>query len=354
MPNKIKRRSKKAGLPPGTLVHIGEKKTGSVKVTLIDYDPKNIIEREVKDLSECMRLKKSKNVSWINIDGLHDTEKIQKIGEGFGLHPLLLEDIVNTDQRPKMEDYEDYIFIVMKMLQYEEKLRTVRAEQVSLVLGKNYLISFQENQGDVFEGIRQRLRNKKGRMRSLGTDFLAYSIIDAVVDNYFMILERIGEEIEDLEEEVVKNPTPKTIQALHGLKREMVFLRRSVWPLREVISSLQRTGSKLMKKSTSLYLRDVYDHTIQVIDTIETDRDILSGMLDIYLSSISNRLNEIMKVLTIIGTIFIPLTFITGLYGMNFRYMPELEHPFGYPAVLVIMLLVFALMLAYFKRKRWM
>ena len=348
------RRSKKSGLPPGTLVHIGSIRPGGIKVSLIDYSKDKLAEREVKDLNECFKLKTSPSISWINIDGLHETEKIAEIGKGFGLHPLLLEDILNTEQRPKMEDYEDYLFIVMKMLFYDEKTNSIRSEQISLVIGKNYLITFQESEGDIFDGIRARLRNNKGRLRSMGSDFLAYSIIDAIVDNYFMILEKVGEEIEDLEDKIIANPTPRTIQEIHGLKREMIFLRKSVWPLREVVSGMQRTGSKLIKKSTGVYLRDVYDHTIQVIDTVETYRDILSGMLDIYLSSISNRMNEIMKVLTIIGTIFIPLTFLTGIYGMNFHYMPELENPYAYYGIWISFIIITAIMILYFKRKKWM
>jgi len=349
----IKKRSKKAGLPPGTMVHIGERKEEKVKITIIDYDAKKFTEKEAKSVEECAEYGKRPTATWINVSGIHDIAAIEKIGKCFNLHPLLLEDIVNTDQRPKMEDYGDYIYIVLKMLYGNEKENGAVAEQVSLVIGPNYVISFQESEDDVFNKVRERLRTGKGKLREMGSDFLAYSLTDAIVDNYFVVLEKIGEKMAEMEGEVVRNPTPKTLQSIHRLKREMIFLRKSIWPLREMVSSLLRSESKLIKKTTMVYLRDVYDHTIQVIDTVETSRDMLSGMTDIYLSSISNKLNEIMKVLTIIGTIFIPLTFVTGLYGMNFRYMPELESPLGYPTALFVMLLVAVIMLIYFKRKKW-
>ena len=354
MPRLIKRRSKKAGLPPGTIVHIGEKKDKKVKITVMDYSAKEFTEKEVKDAAECSKYRKRPTVTWINVNGIHQTKVIEKLGKCFGLHPLLLEDIVNTDQRPKLEDYGDYLFIVLKMLYYHEQEKIVVAEQISIVLGPDFVISFQEDEGDVFGPVRERIRNGKGRTRESGADFLTYNLIDAIVDNYFIILEKMGGRVEGVEEELVKSPTQKTLGIIHQLKREMLFLRKSVWPLREVINGLLREESKLVRKSTKIYLRDVYDHTIQVIDTVETYRDMLSGMIDIYLSSISNKLNEVMKVLTIIGTIFIPLTFITGLYGMNFRHMPELEVPVAYPAVLFIMLVLAIIMLIYFRRRKWL
>jgi magnesium transporter len=253
-----------------------------------------------------------------------------------------------------MEDFEDYLFIVLNMLQYDEEVNETKTEQVSLILGSNYVVSFQEDEGDVFGLIRERIRADRGRTRKMGADYLAYSLVDAIVDHYFMVLEKVGEQIEDIEDELVKNPTPEVLHTIHSLKRELIYLRKSVWPLREVISRLERWESHLIDKSIDIYLRDVYDHTIQVIDALETFRDTLSGMLDIYLSSVSNRMNEVMKVLTIIATIFIPLTLIAGIYGMNFRYMPELESPWGYPMVYLVMLAVCAVMLVYFRRKKWL
>ena len=360
MPRFIKKRSHTAGLPPGALIHIGEKKTAKVKITVIDYDEKQFQEKELKKAEECFPFKDKPTATWINIDGVHQIDIIEKIGRQFGLHPLVLEDIVNTGQRPKMEDFEDYIFVVLKMLYYSEKDDEIKAEQVSLILGTNFVLSFQESEGDVFNPVRERIRNSKGRIRRVGADYLAYALLDAVVDNYFIILEKIGEKVEVMEEELVANPTPETLQAIHNLKREMIFLRKSVWPLREVISGLQRGESSLVQEATGVYLRDLYDHTIQVIDTIETFRDMISGMLDIYMSSVSNKMNEVMKVLTIFAAIFIPLTFVAGIYGMNFNpevspfNMPELNWFWGYPLVLLVMFAIGILMLIYFRRKRWL
>ncbi len=354
MPKLIKRRSKKAGLPPGTLVHIGERKAKDLKITLIDYDEVHFQEREIEKIEECLVFKDRPTITWINVDGLHQVEILEKLGECYGFHPLMLEDILNTDQRPKMEDYGDYIYIVLKMLSQNNINHGIMTEQISLIMGSNFVISFQETEGDIFDPIRDRIRNGKGRIRKMMADYLAYALLDSIVDNYFIIMEKLGEKIEFLEEELVTRPTAETLKTIHQLKREMIFLRRAVWPLREVVSGLERGESSLMKESTRIYLRDDYDHTIQVIDTIETFRDMVSGMLDIYLSSISNRLNAVMKVLTIIATIFMPLTFIVGIYGMNFKYMPELEWYWGYPAVWLVVVLVGVSMLIYFKKKRWL
>ncbi|HIJ71089.1 MAG TPA: magnesium/cobalt transporter CorA [Planctomycetes bacterium] len=350
----LKKRLKKAGLPPGTLVHIGERKLESVRITFIDYDEQSFQEKQLDNIEECFGFKVTPTVTWINIDGLHQTDIIEQVGKHFELHPLILEDILNTTQRPKAEDLEENIFIVLNMLSYNDRTQAVQSEQVSMVLGRNFVISFQENIGDVFEQIRDRLRNAKGRIRKMGPDYLVYSLIDAIVDSYFVILEKIGENIEQLEERLIHNPSDETLHQIHILKRELIGLRRSVWPLRELVGGIERSESVLIKESTEMYLRDVYDHTIQVIDTVESYRDMVSGMLDIYLSSISNRMNAVMKVLTIIATIFIPLTFIAGIYGMNFKYMPELEWRFGYGLVLIIMVIVTCIMLVYFRKKKWL
>ncbi len=350
----VKERSKKSGLPPGTMVHIGEKKSEKTNITIINYNENTFQEIKANTVEECFAFKNSSGITWIDVDGVHDIEIIQKLGECYGLHPLVLEDILNTDQRPKLEDYEGYLYIVIKML-IPGKEATIATEQISLILGENFVISFQEGiKGDVFNPIRERLRNSRGRIRSMSADYLAYSLIDAIIDNYFIFIEQIGEKIENLEDELVTNPLSKTLHQIHALKREMIFLRKAVWPLREVISLMEREESPLIKDTTKIYLRDVYDHTIQVIDTIETSRDMLSGMLDIYLSSMSNRMNEIMKFLTIIGTIFMPLTFIVGLYGMNFEHMPELKWKWGYFAVLGIMSAIGIFMVIYFKKKKWL
>ncbi|OGL46585.1 MAG: magnesium and cobalt transport protein CorA, partial [Candidatus Schekmanbacteria bacterium RBG_16_38_11] len=321
---------------------------------VIDYDETNFQEREIKLIEECFSFKDKPTITWINVEGIHRTDIIQKLGDCYGFHPLVLEDILNTDQRPKIEDYKDYIYIVLKMLS-NNKSPEIIVEQVSLILGPNFVISFQEGvAGDVFNPVRERIRNGKGRIRSMGADYLAYSLVDSIVDNYFIILEKLGERIEDLEEELLINPSKETLHKIHQLKREMIFLRKAVWPLREVISAMERGDSALTKEYIRVYFRDVYDHTIQIIDVIETYRDMLAGMLDIYLSSISNKMNEIMKFLTIIGTIFIPLTFIVGVYGMNFEFMPELRWHWGYFSILFFMLVVSVFMLLYFKRKKWL
>jgi len=328
-----------------------------VRITVLDYDQDQIQEYCVTSIDECPDFRARPTTTWINVVGVHRPEVIEKIGSCFDLHPLVLEDIVHTEQRPKMEDFDDYVFIILKMLASVEKddgEEEIRSEQVSLIVGRGFVISFQETDGDVFDPVRDRIRMTKGKMRRMGADYLAYALIDAVVDNYFLILEDVGEDLEALEDELIRNPAPDTSQQIHEMKRDMIFLRKSVWPLREVISRLARGESEIFEESTEIYLRDVYDHTVQVIDTIETFRDILSEMLDIYLSSISNRMNEVMKVLTIIATIFIPLTLVAGIYGMNFEYMPELRWHWGYPAVLLFMLFVGLVMVFYFRKKGWL
>jgi magnesium transporter len=323
-------------------------------MTLIDYDEEHLQERVLDGIEEAFPLKDLPTVTWINIDGLHQLDIIEKVGQHFNIHPLVLEDIVNTGQRPKTEEFEDLIFVVLKMLHYDENLEKITSEQFSLVLGPNFLISFQEIQGDVFRTVRERIRKPKTRIRKAGCDYLAYALIDAIVDHYFLILEKLGENIEDLEEDLLENPSPETLQTLHEMKREMIYLRKQIWPIRELINSLVKGESSLINESTRLFFRDIYDHTIQIIDTIESYRDILSGMLDIYLSTLSNKMNEVMKVLTIIATIFIPITFVAGIYGMNFKFMPELEWRWGYVMVWAIIVVVVGIMIGFFKKKQWL
>jgi magnesium transporter len=293
-------------------------------------------------------------VTWINVDGIHEVDLIESIGKQFDLHPLTQEDILNTDHRPKLEDHENYLFLILKMLTYDDTEKELKMEQVSLIIGSTFVLSFQESEGDVFDAVRERLRKAKGRIRKMGPDYLTYAITDAIVDNYFVVLEKIGEEIESLEDELITDPDTETVESIHNLKRELIFLRKSVWPLREAIVGLEKGESDLVQDKTAVYLRDVYDHTIQVIDTIETFRDMVSGMLDVYLSSLSNKMNQVMKVLTIIATIFIPMTFIAGIYGMNFKIMPELEWRWGYLFAWIIMLLIGLSMIIYFKKKKWL
>jgi magnesium transporter len=347
--------STKAGLPPGTLIHIGEKRAEKTGITVIEYSESEFRERDVSSMDEYVRSVDKSIITWINIDGIQNLEVVEKVGALFLLHPLTLEDIVNTEQFPKIEEYGEYLFIVLKMLSYQEKTDTIAVEQVSLCCGPDFLISFQEDKASsILLPIKERIRNGKGRIRKMGADYLAYSLIDAIVDNYFTILEKLGEKIETLEDAVVENPEKKVINDLHRLKRQLINVRRSVWPLREVLNIMGRGESSLISESIHLYLRDVYDHTIRIIETIEAYRDILSGVLDIYLSNISNRINAVMKVLTIIATIFMPLTFIAGVYGMNFKYMPELEWPLGYPLILFIMTFIGISMVMYFKKKKWL
>jgi magnesium transporter len=345
---------KKIGLPPGTLVHIGEATDEEVRVTVLDYNESEFQEKHIESVEECLAFKEKPTVTWINVDGVHRVEIIESLGKQYGIHPLVLEDIVNTEQRPKLEDFDDYLFVVLKMLHDYDPEDGIQVEQVSLVVGSNFVISFQERKGDIFDPIRYRIRNAKGRLRKMGADYLAYGLMDAVVDNYFTVLEKLGEQIESVQEKLLTDPTLDTLHGIQRLKRELLFLRKSVWPLREAVNSFERSESSIVRKSTRVYLRDVYDHTIQVIDALETCRDMTSGMLDIYLSSISNKMNEIMKVLTIAAVIFIPLTFLAGIYGMNFEYMPELHWRIGYPIVLLVMLGIAGVMLFFFKRRKWL
>lgn len=349
------KRSSKSGLPPGTPVHIGERKTGAPRVRLMQYDGDRLVEEEVTDVSSCQAWRNRSGITWVSVEGVHQIDLLEQLGACFGLHPLVLEDIANTGQRPKAEDYGEYLYIVLRMLSLTEATQEVVGEQVSLVLGPNFLVSFQEGiVGDRFGPIRERLRTAKGRVRREGADYLAYFLIDAIVDGYFVLLEQLGEQIEVLDERMLMNRASEVSRTIHLLKREMIWLRKAVWPLRELVNTLQRAETPLIRESTGVYLKDVYDHTIEVIDTVETYRDVLSGMLENHLSLLTTRLNEVMKVLTVISTIFIPLTFITGIYGMNFRSMPELEWRWGYPLTMLGMASIAVALYFYFRRKKWL
>jgi len=347
------RKSKKTGLPPGTPVYVGDEAPLPAHIDELSYDEEAFKEKIVDSISEIIEDLQSPDITWVNVNGLRASD-IVEIGNVMGFHPLIQEDIVNTLQRPKVEEYENHIFFVLKMVQYDESTENIDIEQVSFILGDRFLVSFQERHGDCFEVIRQRIRENKGIIRKMGVDYLAYSLIDMIVDGYFTVLEKVGDRIEEIEDELVVNPKLETLHDIYNMKRKMIAIRKSVWPLREVISRLDRLGSKQFKDSTSIYIRDVYDHTIQVIDAIETYRDLLSGMLDIYLSSISNKMNQIMQVLTIIGTIFIPLTFLAGIYGMNFQYMPELGWRNAYLALWGIMIIITGIMILFFRRRKWL
>ena len=354
IPNFFKGHGHKRGIPPGTPVYAGTDRRDPIEITVIDYNESEFSERTLQQVKECLPFKDSTTVSWINITGVHNPDLIRAIGDCFGLHPLVQEDILNTSQRAKLEDYDDYLYAVLKMVQWDETAGRMLTEQVSLVIGSNFVLSFQEQKGDVFDCIRDRLRSAKGRIRKMQADYLGYSLLDAIIDGYFSVLEKLGERMEALEEETIARPTQKTRERIYRIRQEGLFLRKSAWPVREMVGALERLESPLVSEMMGPYFRDLYDHAIQVIDTTETFREMLSGMLDTYLSSISNRMNEVMKVLTIIATIFIPLTFVAGIYGMNFDVMPELHWHWGYPVVWGIMFVTVAVMVVYFKRKKWL
>lgn len=346
--------NKKIGLSPGSLVYVGERTDEPVKISIMDYTPDRLdefSEATEEDIQSCLS---KDSVTWINVSGIHDLPIVENIGKMFDLHPLLMEDLVNSHHRAKIDDYEDYLFMVLKMVFQEPGDLSLLFEHVCLILGPNYLISFQEREGDVFGPVRERLRKTKGRIRKAGADYLGYALMDMIVDHYYVILEQMGEEIEIMQEEALESPTKKTLTAIHDARHRVVYLRKTIWPMREMIGSMMRGESDLFHSSVMVYLQDVYDHVIQVIDTVDTYRDLLSGTLDAYMSGVSNKMNEIMKVLTVMATLFIPLTFLAGVYGMNFKYMPELEWQYAYPAFWVLVVTVFLIMVLWFRNKKWM
>jgi len=356
----IKKKSKEVGLPPGTLIHVGEKKSDTVRIRQIIYNETHFEEKELISIDECSSFVGKQTVTWISIEGLHQVDIIKKIGQRLNLHPLVLEDILDTHQRPKMSDFEDYLLVFAKMLSHQEGDQHLESEQFSLILGPGYVISFQETPGDFFDVIVARLKTGKDPIRRKEADYLFYALLDAVVDNYFHVLEKIGEDSVAMEEQLIAGPSPETLQQIQSLKRQLISMRKCVWPLREVIGALERGEPELIQDKTQIFLRDVYEHTIQVMDTVETYRDMASGMFDVYLSSMSHRMNEIMKVLTIFASIFIPLTFITGIYGMNFNpsksplNMPELSWYYGYPFVMGLMAVVAVALFFFCKKKKWL
>lgn len=344
---------KKAGMPPGTLIHVGNRKAEKTKITVIDYNTTEFTEITCKKIEESFPYKDSKTVTWINIDGLHNIDMIERLGKEFDLHPLLLEDVLNTNHRPKAEEFDNYIFLTIKMLGISKDGKSILSEQVSFILGKTWVISFQEKEGDIFDKVRERLRTSMGNVRKSGADYLLYRLLDTVVDNYFFVIDHFSDITEKLEESVLKDIDTNALHKIQSLKKQLINIRKAVHPLREAVSILEK-DTKLIKNETKRYLRDVYEHIIQVNDTLESQRDMLSSIMDLYLSGVSNKMNEVMKVLTIIATIFIPLTFIAGVYGMNFEIMPELHWKYGYLGVWGLMLAIFVIMLFYFKKKKWL
>ncbi len=345
-------RAHKVGLSPGSVVYTGTRRVEQQTIEVMQYDGETLLERPDLDLDNAVALPTPERVTWLNIIGLHETGTLERLGEAFGLHPLTVEDIASVGQRPKLEGFDDYLYIVLRMLRLDNG--RVEQEQISLVLGRNVLLTFQEHPGDVFEPVRERIRQNKGRIRKLDADYLAYTLIDVIIDNYFIVLEHLSDELELLEEHVFADPGPSVPERINQLKREMLSLRKVIWPLRELMAGLQREESSLLSRTVLTFLRDAYDHAIQAIDTVETLRDMLSGLQDAYLSSVSLRMNEVMKVLTIIATIFIPLSFLVGVYGMNFDVMPELHFRYGYFVLWGVMLAITAGMLLYFRRRKWL
>ncbi len=345
---------KKPGTPPGSLVYTGDRRTDQVRLDLVNYDKQHCDERVLDKIEDAVPSRDQPSMSWLNIVGLHEPAILESLGHRFGYHPLVLEDILNTHQRPKFEEHDDYLFAVVRLLHYDDASGQIETEQVSLVASAGLLVSFQEIPGDVFHPVRQRIRDGRPRIRGSGSDYLLYALLDTIVDHYFLILEKLGERIEALEDTLMDHPTRESLAEIYRLKRELSTVRKAVWPVRELAAGLERSESRLIRKTTHLFVHDVYDHAVQVIDAAENYREIVSGLLDMYLSSISNRTNDVMKVLTMIATIFIPLSFLAGLYGMNFEHMPELHYPWAYPLLLSVMAVVALGFVIYFKRKNWL
>ncbi len=346
--------SKKAGLPPGALVHIGKRKSNKIKISVIDYDEDHFSEEICKTPEACFEYRDKKSVSWINVDGLHEIEDIATIGKQYGLHPLLLEDVLNTRHRPKIEEFDNCIFLALKMFGVSKDGQHIISEQVSLILGQSWVLSFQEQEGDIFDTLRARIKEKKGNVRSRKSDYLFYRLIDTIVDNYFFVTEHLTDVIDGLEVRVLSKQDQESLHEIQRLKKQLTTLRKSIMPLREAVSYLEKDDNGLIDESTTRYLRDVYEHIIQVNDTIDSQRDAVASIMDLYLSGVSNRMNQVMQVLNIIATIFIPLTFIAGIYGMNFDNMPELHWKYGYFAIWILMAIIIVFMIRYFKRKRWL
>lgn len=350
---RVYRSKKKLGQIPGSIIYTGERSTEKLFIETFDYTKENCSEKVLQSIEECFEFRNTDSVTWINLNGLNHVNDIEKIGNHYGFHPLVLEDIVNIAQRPKIDEHECYIFVVLKMLYYNKE-NTIVSEQVSFVLGKNYLFSFQESEGDVFDAVRERIRQAKGRIRGMQSDYLLYTLIDAIVDHYFSVIEILGDKIEDFESAIFEGETDNdTSKKIQDLKHEILRVRRAIFPLREVINKIEKNENPLIQKKTITYFRDIYDHLIQVTENIDIYREMIWSLMDMYMTSISNKMNEVMKVLTIMASIFIPLTFIAGVYGMNFNYIPELQFKNGYFVVWGVMIVIFLGMLFYFKRKKW-
>ena len=346
--------ARRIGLSPGTLLHIGARHLETAQLELFSYTPEQLDHRTDLDIETCLEACRQEGNHWANLSGIHDVTMVEQLGSAAGLDALALEDILNTGHRPKVEIFDDLFLVILKMMALDQASGALVSEQVSIVLGKNRVVTFQERPWDLFDGVRDRLQTTRGRMRHRDADYLAYALIDAVVDGYFVVLEQLSEQVVDLEEELSGRPRHDALQRIHQFRRDLVVVRKAVWPLREVVAALARDDSELIDERTAPFLRDLHDHTVQVIETVETLRDSVSGLLDLYLSSVSQRTNEIMKVLTVMATIFIPLTFVAGIYGMNFEYMPELQWRWSYPLLWLFMIISAGGMLIAFRRKKWL
>lgn len=346
--------SKKVGLPPGSLVHIGEVHETEARITIIEYNKDTIEENAVESIEQILLCREKDTVTWVNIEGLGNIELVGAIGEHFNIHPLVLEDILNTHQRPKLEEYDDYLYCVLKGTSLAKNKFAVDYEQISILILSDFVFTFKEKQDELFEPVKRRLRTSKGHFRSQGADYLAYVILDTIVDSYFTLQDSLDEIVDSVEEELLTDPTQETLANIQGIKRELIFIRRSISPLREVLNAILRSESPLIQEKTLIYYRDISDHVLRISEAIESTRDMVAGLLDIYITTISNKMNEIMKVLTVFASIFIPLTFIAGIYGMNFEYMPELKWKWAYPTLWGTFIAIPVILLFYFKKKKWL
>ena len=346
--------SNKIGLPAGSMIHIGEQKVEEVLLSVINYDEENFEIKAIEEIKDVIPYKYSTAVTWLDVTGLHKPRVLEDIEKYFRIHPLVLEDILNTSKRPKIEFYEDYFFILLKMISFNEEKKEIDIEQISLILGKNFVITFQEREGDIFNPVRERIKNSIMRIRKRGPDYLLYALVDIIIDHYFLLLDKFEETIEDIEEHVINSPDNQIVQHIHDIKRNYILLHKSIWPLKDVINILIREESGFIKEATLPFLRDLQDHIIQIIEIIESHRDMLSGLMDLFLTNTSAKMNKVMKVLTIIATIFIPLTFLAGIYGMNFEFMPELRWQWGYPVIWIIMISIGTTLLIFFKKRKWL
>lgn len=353
MPESKRSASEKAGLPAGELVHVGEVHHATSTITLFDYDKDNLRIHHIDDVHALREYKDTESVTWVVIEGLTDTGLIEQLGQDFDIHPLVLEDILSTQQRPKLDEYDDYLYLVLKRFEIAGDDFHVTEEQISILLFGNILFTIKEKQDDLFKPLITRLQSEKGRIRGQSADYLAYCVLDTIVDGYFALQDALDLFADDIEEKLLGEPGPQLLTRIQLAKRELIFVRKSLTPLREMLSALERSDSELITEKTHIYLRDVYDHAIRVIESMDSYRDLITGMLDIYLSSVSNRMNEVMKVLTMFATIFIPLSFLTGVYGMNFQFMPELNWVWSYPILWGVFLSIMISLLIFFRRKKW-